>query len=102
MNKKVRIKDWFQSLKNKATQAKIDVRIERIKNGNLGYCKSVGDGIMELKIDYGPGFRIYFGQFGKKLVILLNGGDKSSQPKDIKIAQKYWSDYRRRYGSKKD
>lgn len=53
---------------------------------------------MELKVNIGPGYRVYFGQIGTKLVVLLTGGDKSSQRKDIKIAHEYWADYRRRYG----
>ena len=64
----------------------------------MGHCEPVGAGVMELKIDVGPGYRVYFGQVGNKLVVLLNGGDKSSQSKDIKTAHAYWADYRRRYG----
>lgn len=89
---------WFDALRDKRTQAKIQARIDRVGLGNLGYCEPVGEGVMELKIDYGPGFRVYFAQLGSKLVILLCGGDKGSQPRDIKAAKEYWTDYRRRNG----
>lgn len=62
--------------------------------GNLGEWNSVGHGVYELKIDYGPGYRIYFGQEGNRLIILLCGGDKTTQQKDIKKAQEYWADWR--------
>ena len=90
-------RDWLLSLRDKEGRRKILVRIDRVSLGNLGYCESVGEGVMELKIDFGPGYRVYFGQCGDKLVILLKGGDKSTQKKDIKIAHEYWADYRRRY-----
>jgi putative addiction module killer protein len=61
----------------------------------LGDCEPVGAGVLELKIDYGPGYRVYFGQVGTKLVILLCGGDKSSQPEDIRRAIECWEDYRK-------
>lgn len=64
--------------------------------GNLGDCKPVGSGVLELIIDYGPGYRVYLGQVGTKLVILLCGGDKSSQTGDIRKAIEYWEDYKNR------
>ncbi len=91
-------RDWFDSLRDKRAQAKIQARVERVALGNLGYTEKVGEGVVELKIDYGPGFRVYFGQMGTQLVILLCGGDKSTQKRDIKTAHDYWADYRRRYG----
>ena len=92
-------REWLLSLKDKEGRRKIKVRLDRVSLGNLGYCRTVGEGVMELKIDIGPGYRVYFGQFGNKLVILLNGGDKSSQQRDINLAHEYWTDYRRRYGN---
>lgn len=91
-------RNWFLSLRDMTTRNKIDARIRRVESGNFGYCRSLGEGLMELKIDFGPGYRVYFGQVGNKLVILLNGGSKKSQQKDINTAHEYWADYRRRYG----
>ena len=70
------------------------MRLERIKLGNLGDFRSVGEGVCELRIDYGPGYRVYFGRIGNIIVILLLGGDKSTQNRDIKKAIEYWIDYR--------
>jgi putative addiction module killer protein len=77
---------WFSSLKDRKTRAIIDVRIRRISLGNFGDVKPVGHGISEIKIDYGPGYRIYFVNKNGAMVILLAGGDKSSQQKDIQKA----------------
>ncbi len=87
---------WLHKLKDKAARARIRVRLNRVRLGNLGDCKSVGEGVSELKIDYGPGYRIYFGRSGFTVVILLCGGTKKNQSQDIKLAQKYWADYQRR------
>lgn len=69
----------------------------RVEAGNLGDYRSVGEGIFELRIDYGPGYRIYFGQIGITIVLLLCGGDKSTQEQDIRKAIEYWEDYRSRH-----
>ena len=87
--------DWMTSLRDQRARARIRTRIDRVQLGNLGNCEPVGGGVSELKIDYGPGYRVYFGQIGTKLVILLCGGDKSSQSEDIKKAIEYWEDYKR-------
>jgi putative addiction module killer protein len=79
--------DWFELLKDKRAKARIDVRIRRVSLGNYGDVKPVGKGVSELRIDYGPGYRVYFTQRGNVLVILLCGGDKSTQAKDIRQAQ---------------
>ena len=76
-------------------ELRIRTRIARVRLGNLGNCEPVGGGVLELKIDYGPGYRVYFGQVGTKLVILLCGGDKSSQTEDIRRAIEYWEDYKK-------
>jgi putative addiction module killer protein len=80
--------EWFSGLKDRSTRARIDVRIRRLSLGNPGVVKSVGEGVSELKIDFGPGYRVYFCNRGSEIVILLGGGEKSTQPKDIKAAQK--------------
>jgi putative addiction module killer protein len=87
--------DWMNSLRDKRARARIRTRIARVRLGNLGNCESVGGGVLELKIDYGPGYRVYFGQVEAKLVILLCGGDKSSQSEDIRKAIEYWEDYKK-------
>lgn len=77
---------WFASLRDRMTRARIDIRIRRMSLGNLGDVKPVGEGVSELRIDHGPGYRIYFVQRGAQLVVLLAGGDKSSQSRDIATA----------------
>jgi probable addiction module antidote protein/putative addiction module killer protein len=78
---------WFNSLHDRQARARIDVRIRRLSLGNPGDVKPVGEGVSELRIDYGPGYRVYFVQHGQTLVILLAGGDKRTQDKDVKTAQ---------------
>ncbi len=72
------------------------MRLERFRLGNVGDWKSVGEGVLELRIDWGPGYRVYFAQDGKEIVLLLCGGEKGTQVRDIKDAKKYWRDYRGR------
>ncbi|MFN6470827.1 MAG: type II toxin-antitoxin system RelE/ParE family toxin [Nostoc sp. SerVER01] len=88
--------EWLDTLRDRRAKAKIRARLDRVEDGNLGDCKSVGEGVWELRIDYGPGYRIYFGQEGITVIILLCGGDKSTQEQDIVKAQEYWKDYRSR------
>jgi len=85
--------DWFEKLKDKRTKAIIDARLVRLRMGNFGICRSVGKGVSELKVDHGPGYRIYFGRDGQSIVVLLLGGEKSTQAKDIEKAREYWADY---------
>jgi len=68
-------------------------RLDRVEGGNLGVHRSVGDGVTELVIDFGPGYRIYFGQDGMELIVLLAGGEKKSQQADIERAKRYWRNY---------
>jgi putative addiction module killer protein len=84
---------WFKTLRDGMARNKIEIRLKRIELGNMGDCKFVGEGVYELRIDTGPGYRIYFGQVDDVIIMLLCGGDKSSQDKDIQLAQKYWRDY---------
>ena len=86
--------EWLDSLKDKRTVSIITKRLERVKLGNLGDIRSVGKGVYELKVDYGAGYRIYFGQIANTIIILLCAGDKSTQDKDIIQAQEYWKNYR--------
>ena len=86
--------NWYNSLRDSKISTIIDKRLNRVILGNLGDCQSLGEGVFELRIDYGPGFRIYFGQVGTTIIILLCGGDKSTQDRDIRQAIEYWTDYR--------
>ncbi|BAZ53778.1 hypothetical protein NIES4103_64610 [Nostoc sp. NIES-4103] len=88
--------EWLGSLRDIKAKAKIRVRLDRVEDGNLGDYKFVGEGVFELRIDYGPGYRIYFAQEGTTVILLLCGGDKSTQEQDIRKAQEYWQDYRSR------
>jgi putative addiction module killer protein len=78
--------EWFANLRDKQARARINVRIRRLSLGNPGDFKPVGEGVSELRIDYGPGYRVYFLQRGHEVVILLAGGDKRTQQKDIETA----------------
>ncbi|HHA1936231.1 TPA: type II toxin-antitoxin system RelE/ParE family toxin [Enterobacter ludwigii] len=77
---------WFTRLRDSQARKRIQARIDRAENGNFGDCEPVGEGVSEMRIHYGPGYRVYFAQQGMEIVILLAGGDKSTQPKDIKTA----------------
>ncbi|MBI5636482.1 MAG: type II toxin-antitoxin system RelE/ParE family toxin [Nitrospinae bacterium] len=88
-----RFREWLEGLRDIRAQYVIDARLTRIANGNMGDCEAVGEGVMEFKIHYGPGYRIYFGQEGKNIVILLVGGDKKSQRRDIVLAKTLWREF---------
>ena len=86
---------WLKKLKDLKAKAKILFRIQRIENdGNFGDCQPVGQGISELRIHYAKGYRVYLKEYGDKIVLLLNGGDKSTQSKDIAKAKKIWTEYK--------
>lgn len=89
-------KDWLSGLADRQAKARVITRVQRMANGNLGDCKPLQDGVWELRIDHGPGYRIYYAKAGKKLLLLLIGGDKGKQQFDIDKAIGYWKDWNRR------
>jgi putative addiction module killer protein len=86
---------WFDKLDDN-TQARITVALDRLERGNFSAAKGVGTGVFELRLDFGPGYRVYFGKGGETLVILLGGGSKKRQQSDIADAQMLWQEYKRR------
>ena len=87
--------EWVKDLRDPPTVRRIQARLAGVIAGNLGDVKPVGDGVSELRLAFGPGYRIYFGIDGEELTILLCGGDKGSQERDIRKAKEYLIDYRR-------
>ena len=85
--------DWLQGLRDARNRRRILQRLRRLESGNFGDCKPVGRGVSELRLFFGPGYRIYFGQDGDQIVVLFYGGDKSSQRRDIRQAQTDWQEY---------
>ena len=79
--------NWLNSLKDRSARARIRVRLNRIRLGNFGDCKPVGKGVNELRVNYGPGYRVYYGKSKTTVILLLTGGSKKSQSKDIQLAQ---------------
>lgn len=90
------IRDWLDQLHDARAAARIIMRIDRLAEGNFGDCKPVGDGVWELRIDYGPGYRVYYAMIGRACVLLLRGGDKRKQSSDISRAIALLNDYKRR------
>jgi putative addiction module killer protein len=88
---------WLRGLRDGTTRNRIRQRIARIRLGNFGDTRSIRDGVYELRIHFGPGYRVYFGRSGDEVVILLCGGDKGSQDRDIERAREYWRDYRSQF-----
>ena len=88
--------EWRDSLNDPVFVDAWRVRLARVRLGLLGRCDSAGEGVLELKFDIGPGYRVYFAEWGRTIVVLLHGGDKGSQRrKDIEFAKEYWRDFRR-------
>lgn len=85
--------DWLESLRDARAVGIVRARLNRIRLGNFGDSKSVGGGVEELRIDFGPGYRVYYGRRGSLTVVLLCGGDKRTQNRDILTAQKYWREF---------
>jgi putative addiction module killer protein len=86
-------RDWFMGIKDPKTRHRLKVRLRKLEMGNPGSWRALGAGVIELKEDFGPGYRIYVGEDGLRLVILLAGGTKSSQGNDIQKAKAYWASY---------
>jgi putative addiction module killer protein len=90
------VAEWLEGLRDGATRARITARLDRVKAGLLGDWKSLSGGVCELRIDHGPVYRVYYGQESTTLILLLCGGDKNTQAKDIERAHAYWKDYKAR------
>jgi len=94
--RRIPFQEWVNSLTDKSVQAAVLARVNRLRLGTFGDWKSIGDGVCELRIHQGAGYRLYFGRRGQTVVILLAGGEKRSQDADIKTAKRYWKDYETR------
>ncbi|MSP67981.1 MAG: type II toxin-antitoxin system RelE/ParE family toxin [Alphaproteobacteria bacterium] len=94
---KVPFRDWFDRL-NAPAAARVTVALLRLGQGNTSSIKAVGAGVFECRIDFGPGYRVYLGRSGERLVILLAGGTKQRQQRDIRLAQGLWAEFRQRKG----
>lgn len=88
--------EWLDTLRDKVAQARVRIRLRQVEAGNFGDCEPVGEGVIELRIHVGAGYRVYCGRHGKAVVILLSGGDKGSQAGDIKRAKVLWAEWQRR------
>lgn len=88
---------WFFSLRDTNIRRRIQARLIAIETGNLGDRKPVGEGVWELRLDFGPGYRVYYGEVDNTVVLILCGGDKSSQKRDIERAKNYWREYKERF-----
>ncbi len=89
---RIPFREWLDEL-DVPMRARVQARVLRFETGNLGDHKEVGSGVWEARLDFGPGYRIYFGRRGRELVLLLTGGDKKSQKKDLNRAKEFWRDY---------
>ena len=87
---------WLRSLRDPRARAKVIMQVDRMELGLFGDSKPIGEGLSELRIHYGPGYRVYYGKEGQQIYLLLCGGDKSTQSKDIEQAKVYWQDHKRR------
>lgn len=90
---KVPFDEWFTGIRDNQTRARIEVQIDRLSLGNFSNCGPAREGVIEIKMNFGPGYRVYFGRDGCTLVILLAGGKKDTQDADMKLARRYWREY---------
>jgi putative addiction module killer protein len=88
--------EWLNGLRDQRARALIDKTVAKVRLGNLAKHKSVGEGVQEIVLNYGPGYRIYFGEHGTTLIVLLLGSTKKSQHKAIELAKRYWNDWKER------
>jgi putative addiction module killer protein len=88
--------EWLSALADRMAKARVATRVQRMAGGNFGDCKPVGGGVWELRVDHGPGYRVYYARAGDRLILLLVGGDKRRQQADINAALDYWEDWQRR------
>ena len=102
LNGQVPFTEWFASIQDTKTQTRIRGRLDRLEKGNFGDCESVGSGVFELRLHFGLGYRIYFGEVGRTIVLLLCGGDKSTQARDIQHAKTYWLEHEDFRGEKEN
>jgi len=93
--------EWLEGLNDRQARTRIEARLARVAVGNFGDVEPVGEGVMELRIDWGPGYRVYFARLGQVVVLLLCGGDKRTQQKDVNRAKGYFEDYKARSAQKK-
>ncbi|MGH8694654.1 MAG: type II toxin-antitoxin system RelE/ParE family toxin [Burkholderiales bacterium] len=93
--------EWLQGLADRQARTRIEARLARVAVGNFGDVEAVGEGVLELRIDWGPGYRVYFSRLGQVIVLLLFGGDKRTQQKDTKRAKEYFEDYKARTAQRK-
>jgi putative addiction module killer protein len=93
--------EWLDSLRDRSARARIKKRLDRVEIGNFGDYKAVGEGVYELRIDYGPGYRVYYGNIDLTIVLLLCGGDKDTQEGDIEQAKQFWNDFKQREDANK-
>lgn len=96
-NRREPFPEWLESIRDRRTQTRIRKRLDQLEGGNFGDCQSVGDGVYELRLHFGAGYRIYFGEIDNTIILLLCGGDKSSQTQDIEQAKIYWLEYKEVY-----
>ena len=89
-------KDWVSTLSDRMARARVLTRVQRMAAGNFGDCKPLAGGVWELRIDHGPGYRVYYAKAGARIVLLLVGGDKRRQQQDIETALAYWQDWQER------
>jgi putative addiction module killer protein len=87
---------WLDSLRDRSARARIKKRLDRVGLGNFGDYKSVGEGVCELRIDCGAGYRVYYAEIDKTIILLLCGGDKNTQAEDIDLAKQFWNDFKKR------